>query len=382
MKMRWFTGALMISMLGIATLASAGPKQPLPAGVTVLPAQDAKWPGKIFVSTDEWVMSDPVFTDETAQFVLNLASWFTRGRPGHFLAYSTNFGLTGAQVAQTLRTAGHTWTVTTSVDFTLETLRQYDAVFLAMDPADNETLIDYVRGGGNVYIEGGTGLGRAVLEAARWNTFLNTFGLTFAPVYHQLKQYVTIDSPSPIFKDVHQLWVHKGNPVSTLDPENPDTQMLVSSNGVGIFATYDTPAIPVAIDIKLGSCANYLDAYGRSVAHAAVLGARDFDVRMIDRASVRLAGVPAFMNSVADVGSPLRPYIGKTNAAGCRSRPDKRKDLVLMFDSRPLYAAVRATLGREPVDGEVVALTLTGNLNERSGGTPIIGEGLVTIRVK
>lgn len=362
-------------------LAVAGPKTPAQPGVTVL-AANAKWPGKIFVSNDEWAMSDPVYTEESAHFALNLASWFTRGRPGHFLAYSSNFGLTGVQLANTLRAAGHSWTVTTSVDFTLETLRHYDAVFLAMDPADNETLIDYVRGGGGVYVAGGTGAGRAVLEAERWNTFLNTFGLTMAPEYHQLKQYVAIDSPSPVFKGVHSLWVHKGNPVSPLDPANPDTQTLVSSDGIGIFATYETTAIPVAVDMNLGNCANVLDTRGRSVVHAAVLATSEFDVTRIDRASVRLAGVPAFETILADVASPVWPYIGKTNVAGCQSRPDRKKDLVLLLDSRDIVAAVENTLGRKPVNGEVVALTLTGTLAARFGGTPIVGEALVTLRTR
>ena len=381
MNMRWWAAALAAWVLGAAVLASAGPEQPFPPAVTVL-AADAKWPGKIFVSTDEWAISDPVYTEQSAQFALNLASWFTRGRPGRFLVYSSNFGLTGAQVAHTLRAAGHTWTVTTSVDVSLDTLRQYDAVFLAGEPVDNATLVDYVRGGGNVYVAGGTGVGRAALEAERWNEFLHTFGLSFAPEYYELKQYVAIESTSPVFKNVHSLWVHKGNPVSTLDASNPDSRMLASAYGVGIFAAYETKAIPVAIDLKLGSCANLLDTRGRSVIHAAVLGAADFDVKTIDRASVRLSGVPAFMTSIGDVAAPVPPYIGRTNAAGCQSRPDKRKDLVLLFDSRQVVAAVQSMLGREPVDGEVVALTVTGTLQTRYGGAPIIGEGLVTVRTR
>jgi hypothetical protein len=381
MKIRWLACAVVASILGTTTIVSAGPRKVVHPNVTVLSA-DAKWPGKIFVSTDEWVMGDVVFTNESAQFALNLASWFTGGRAGNFLVYSSNWGLTGTQLAETLRGAGHTWTVTTSVDFSLATLRQYDAVFLAGEAADNDVLIDFVRGGGNVYLAAGTGVGRAALESERWNRFLNTFGLTLAPEYYPLNRFVAIDSSSPVFKNVHSLWVHKGNPVSTIDPSSQDTQTLAVADGVGIFAAYETSSIPVAVDIKLGSCANHLDMRGRSVVHAAVLGEKDFDVKMIDRASLRVAGVPAFFTALADVARPVHPYIGRVNAAGCQSKPDKRSDLVLMVDGQLLAQAVQSLLGREPVDGEVVAVTITGTLDARYGGTPIIGEGLVTLRTK
>ena len=48
---------------------------------------------------------------------------------------------------------------------------------------DNGILIDYVRGGGNVFLAGGTNMGGAVKEAERWNPFLNAFGLSMEPKY-------------------------------------------------------------------------------------------------------------------------------------------------------------------------------------------------------
>ena len=61
------------------------------------------------------------FAPDARQLVLNVASWFTGGRPGRFLAYSTNFGLREPMLASFMVEAGHTWTVATDVPFTLDT---------------------------------------------------------------------------------------------------------------------------------------------------------------------------------------------------------------------------------------------------------------------
>jgi hypothetical protein len=66
--------------------------------------------GRILVNHDEWTLSDAGFDmlpDTTTQFALNVANWFTRGRPGRFLAWSDNFGLTGTSLAGVLTGAGH-----------------------------------------------------------------------------------------------------------------------------------------------------------------------------------------------------------------------------------------------------------------------------------
>src|SRR5439155_25043110 len=101
------------------------------------------------------------------------------GRPGKFLGYSTNWSLTGQRLAQTLTAAGHKWTVTTAMEFSLANLLQYDAVFIAGDVLDTSVLIEYVRAGGSVYLAGGTAWFGIYAEAGRWNPFLNAFGLNF-----------------------------------------------------------------------------------------------------------------------------------------------------------------------------------------------------------
>lgn len=127
-------------------------------------ATAAGGPGRIVVNHDEWTLSDFGFSQSpvgATQFALNVASWFTGGGNGHFLVYSNNFGLTQASVLNTLNGAGHTVTVSTVVPFTVANLLNYDGVFLGGVAANNSVLIDYVQAGGNVYLAGGTEIGRA-----------------------------------------------------------------------------------------------------------------------------------------------------------------------------------------------------------------------------
>jgi hypothetical protein len=52
-------------------------------------------------------------------------------------------------------------------------------------------------------------------------------------------------------------------------------------------------------------------------------------------------------------------------------------DLTLQFDAQESMQAIKAALGREVENGEVVVLPLQGEL---SSGTPIVGEDVVVIR--
>ncbi len=197
--------------------------------------------GKIVVNNDEWTLSNAGFNNapDAGQFALNVASWFVGEGPGNFLVYSTNFGLVQNSLANTMTGAGHTWTVSTAVNFTLPNLLQYDAIFLAGDAADNQVLIDYVNAGGNVYLAGGTGIGGAVAEAARWNTFLNEFGLEFDPEadYNFITTVVEIESGHPIFADVTGLYQDRGSNINDLN--DPGSTILVAEEVGGLYAVYE-----------------------------------------------------------------------------------------------------------------------------------------------
>jgi hypothetical protein len=196
--------------------------------------------GKIVAATDEWTLSDFgfAFAPSTVTFVRNLAAYFTGGRPGHFLAFSTNFGLLQPALAAAMTEAGHSWTVDTGGgELTLAQLQQYDAVFLAGTPVDNEVLIAYVNSGGNVYLAGGTGAGgSAAAEAAQWATFLNAFGLGFsADGYNGLGDVTPITSSHPIFQNVSGLYPVGGSSVVRLDASDGQTILVQAVDGTGLY---------------------------------------------------------------------------------------------------------------------------------------------------
>src|SRR2546428_5947661 len=142
----WTTIATLVFAAAMGTSATEAADNPAITTVD-LPAVATPWPGKIVVSNDEWPLSDYGFAvaPDARRFALNLAAWFTGGRPGSFLVYSTNGGLTGFELAETMRGAGHTWHVTTNVGVTLEALLDYDAVFVGGGIVANNVLIGYVR---------------------------------------------------------------------------------------------------------------------------------------------------------------------------------------------------------------------------------------------
>ncbi len=213
--------------------------------------------GSIVVSNDEWVLSDIGFAEssDTPTFARNVASFFTSGGSGNFLAYSSDFGLTGSSLASTMTSAGHNWTLSTSVTFDLPTLLGYDALFLSGPVGgalDNSVLIDYVENGGNVYLAAGTndfndGSGGPWFpgqEAAAWNTFLNHFGLHYdGSDFNNVIGHTLIDSDHAIFAGVHMLYQNRGNSVSDLDWFSSDQAVLVFSGGQGLFGVYQSPAV-------------------------------------------------------------------------------------------------------------------------------------------
>jgi len=217
--------------------------------------------GKIVVANDEWTLSNSGYSNapDADRFARNVASWFTGGGSGNFLAYTNNFGLTGSQLANTMANAGHTWTVSTAGTLNLSLMQNYDAIFLGgyytnIVIAD---LIQYVQNGGNVYLMGGTGAGGATNEAGFWNPFLNAFGLSFAPAYNGIGGNIPINSPHPIFAGVSQLYQNNGNSITDLQPANPNNEVLVFSQGQGLYAVYivPEPASLLALGVGLAGVA-------------------------------------------------------------------------------------------------------------------------------
>ncbi|MCO4761706.1 MAG: thrombospondin type 3 repeat-containing protein, partial [Myxococcales bacterium] len=193
---------------------------------------------KIFVNNDEWTLTDHGFNQapDAAKYIDNLARWFTGGGTGNFLAYSNNFGLNGAKLKQVMKELGHTYTVSTSVPFTVEQLQKYDAVFLGGYYVNQQVLIDYVKKGGNVYIMAGTGAGGPVAEANAWNTFLSGYGLKFVGQYNGIGGVFNTVSTHPVFKGVNKLFSNNGNTIVKSSTPSSDTEIIMNP---GLFAMYD-----------------------------------------------------------------------------------------------------------------------------------------------
>ena len=128
------------------------------------------------------------------------------------------------------------------------------------------------------------------------------------------------------------------------------------------------PVITVDIDIKPQSCPNPLNVNNNGLLPVAILGSAELDVTTIDVASIRLADVAPIRSSFEDVAAPIDGEECECTTEG----PDGYLDLTLKFGVEDIADA----LG-EVVDGEVLALTLTGELSD---GMAI--EGADCIRVK
>lgn len=210
--------------------------------VASLTAPSAAQAGYLVVNNDEWTFSNTGFTQspDANTFINNITNLFTGDQPGNFLAYSQNFGLTQSSLANAVTGARHSWTVSTAGPFNAATLGNYDAVFLAgsVNSAypDQQVIIDYVQGGGNVYIGAGTGNGGAAAEAAAWNQVLALAGLEFDGVYNSQVGNIPPVGPHPLLAGVSSLYFAFGNSVVDLAPTDDTGEILFENNGHGMLA--------------------------------------------------------------------------------------------------------------------------------------------------
>lgn len=211
------------------------------AAITIISAAPlAAEAGTVVVSNDEWELSNTGFSNasNTGQFVANLVSEF--GPKIH--AYSNNFGFTETSLATAMSTAGATYTTGTGISFNLPTLSSYDAIFLGgnyLTAAQITTLEQYVANGGNVYLAGGTGPGGAAAEAAAWNPFLTTLGLSFASTYNGIGGNIAV-SGDPIFAGVSALYQNNGQTIS-----GTGVVCCTAQNGLyAVVRTETPPTVP------------------------------------------------------------------------------------------------------------------------------------------
>jgi probable HAF family extracellular repeat protein len=132
-------------------------------------------------------------------------------------------------------------------------------------------------------------------------------------------------------------------------------------------------AVHVFIDVKPAGCPNPFNVGAMGDLPVAILGTASFDVTTVDPTSVRLQGVPALRSALEDVATPFTGPL--VNAASCSTAgPDGFMDLVLHFGDQAVSAALGAA-----TDGQVLILTLTGNLLPQFGGTAIKGQDVVIV---
>lgn len=126
--------------------------------------------------------------------------------------------------------------------------------------------------------------------------------------------------------------------------------------------------IPVTVDVKPDDCGSHIKMKKNGVVPAAIMGEDGvLDVSQIDPATIRFDGVPPLRSAFEDVGTP----------GSCEGERDGVMDLVLKFDNGLLTEALE---GAGAVDGEERTMSVTGNLLEEFGGTPISGQDVVVIR--
>lgn len=219
--------------------------------------------GRLIVANDEWTLSNHGFAQApaTGVFVDNITSFFAGGGSGSFLAYSQNFGLIDSALSQTMGGLGHAWTVSTAVPFDLPTLNQFDGVFVGgrINGADLDTsvLLDYVLGGGSVYLAAGAmstgGYANAAEEASAWNPFLSHFGLALeSSRYNGLTGVIPIEQQTGVFAGVEGLFQQNGQDILVTAPS--DFLSLVNPRlpGTGLYAVV-VPAPGAAAVLAIGS---------------------------------------------------------------------------------------------------------------------------------
>lgn len=202
-------------------------------------AASAEAQGRIFVNHDEWTLSGTGISQAGAgnvtQFTRNIASWLTGGSTGSVLIASGNFGFPPASITSDLSTGGYSFTTTyDNTAGTWANRASYSALFIDATTAGagnnaqlQADLQAYVLGGGNVFINFGTGVGGPVQEAANYNTFLGYFGIQAAGVYNGISgvtNTTTYAGQGPfgagLFTGVSGLYSDNGN---TLSQGGPNT---------------------------------------------------------------------------------------------------------------------------------------------------------------
>jgi hypothetical protein len=196
--------------------------------------------GSIVVGDDVNTFGTILAGSNEAQFAVNVADFLTAGHATkNLLLFEATPGDGTRDFSPVILNAltGAGFSVTVTTDYTMS-FTGFDAIFTeekfpAITFLNNSALINYVNGGGGVYIVGGVGE-VAPTEAAGWATFLNNFGLGLEPVYNGFTN-IPITSANPLFAGVTSLNVGNGQSIIDLGTD-PNAQIIQTFLGQNVFA--------------------------------------------------------------------------------------------------------------------------------------------------
>lgn len=244
-----------------------------------------------------------------------------------------------------------------------------------IDPVDNLTVLHTFTGGsdgGNVAVEGVPAAGLIMDAAGNLYGTTEVGGAGFGIVFK-------LHTPGN-FSVLHTFTSSDGS--LSFAPLIMDTSgdFFGTTSASGAFGhgtvfklKLAAAAIHVFVDIKPQSCPNPINVGASGVLPVAILGTSSFDVTTIDPLTVKLQGVSPLRSALEDVATPFTGAL--TDATSCTTvGPDGFADLVLQFSSPAISTALGAV-----TNGQVLLLTLTGNLKTQFGGTPITGQDIVVI---
>jgi len=211
--------------------------------------------GSVVVSHDEWLTGSGTFGANEQQFITNVLTFLGAGSGSNALIYSNNGFLTNGTFTNFLTAAG----LNVTVNDAAAAFGSYSVVFGGGNATQNSAgLAAYVLGGGHVFYEGGTGTGGAAGEAAYSNSFLNAFGLGFAPSYNGLGTVntSTFAGQAPygpaLFTGVPNVYANNGNDIVAAAPvAGVTTQIFDDGNGNGVIGVATVTATPEPASLAL-----------------------------------------------------------------------------------------------------------------------------------
>ncbi|MFN7898208.1 MAG: hypothetical protein ACK5N0_00890 [Synechococcaceae cyanobacterium] len=206
--------------------------------------------GKLLVLHDEYMLSDHAIQQapDTETFINNIAKVLTDGKGGRFLDastyYTTNPTVQGTALEKSLSSPPYAFKRDRSASLDLNTLRNYEVVFIGGEQVDNQMLIDYIKLGGSVCVIAGTGHGGSESEAAGWNQLLAAFGLRLESSYNDITGVRSVTSSThPLFAGVNSLYQYWGQTVKLLPDSKASIIMTADSQGLIGYAEFTVDSL-------------------------------------------------------------------------------------------------------------------------------------------